>query len=143
MATNEAALGDLVERTARGRRRAHREVLEPYGLSPHQARAMGVIARLGDGLRLSTLAGELSIAPRLATDVVDALGAQGLVHRSPSEHDRRVVDLRPINNGLAMCRALDRARSTVNREHFGALSQQQRDDLAMSSQTALEPLASQ
>ncbi len=144
MATDEAALGDLVVRTARVLRRAHREALEPYGLSPHQARAMGVIARAWcGGLRLSTLAAELGIAPRSATDVVDALEAQGLVHRSPSDSDRRAIDLQLTNEGLAMRRALDRARTAVNREHFGVLSKQQRDDLASSLQTALESSACQ
>ena len=139
MATDEAGLGELVLRTARVLRRAHREALGPYGLSPHQSRAMGVIVRSGtDGLRLSDLAAQLGIAPRSATDVVDALQVHGLVERRPSEHDRRAVDIRLTPAGTALRRALDRARTTVSDQHFASLTIAERDTLARLLQAALD-----
>ncbi|MBO1755086.1 MarR family winged helix-turn-helix transcriptional regulator [Allobranchiibius sp. CTAmp26] len=142
MTTEEAGLSELVLRTARVLRRAHREALEPYGLSPHQSRAMGVIVRSGaedgDGLRLSDLAAQLGIAPRSATDVVDALEEHGLVERRPSEHDRRAVDLRLTPAGRALRRTLERARATVSDRHFASLTDAERATLARLLRSALE-----
>ena len=53
-------------------RRRWRDVLAPWDLSPHQARALGVVARR-DGVRLTDLAEALHIAPRSATEVADGL----------------------------------------------------------------------
>lgn len=129
--TDEATLGDLVMRTARVLRRSHREALEPYGLSPHQSRAMAVIGRHGTpGIRLSALATELGIAPRSATDVVDALERTALVQRTASAIDRRAVDLRLTEEGATLRRTLDQAHAAVSREHFAALNQQEREELA-------------
>lgn len=137
--TDEAILGDLVVRTARVLRRSHREALEPYGLSPHQSRAMAVIGRHEEaGLRLSVLATELGIAPRSATDVVDALENAGLVQRTANTSDRRAIDLRLTEEGVALRRVLDRAHVAVSRQHFAALSEQDRDELARLLRSALQ-----
>ncbi|NYJ75855.1 MarR family winged helix-turn-helix transcriptional regulator [Allobranchiibius huperziae] len=145
MTTDAAGLGELVLRTARVLRRAHREALGPYGLSPHQSRAMGVIVRSGtedgEGLRLSDLAAQLGIAPRSATDVVDALEEHGLVERSPSAQDRRAVDIRLTPAGRALRRTLDRARTTVSDEHFASLTAPERATLARLLQAALDDTA--
>lgn len=139
MATDEVTLGELVVRTARVLRRTHREALEPYGLSPHQSRAMGVIARHGpDGLRLSALATDLGIAPRSATDVVDALEEHGLVRRHASTSDRRAVDIRLTAQGAALRRKLQHASAAVSRAHFAVLDEQERDVLAHLLQEALD-----
>ena len=139
MVSDEAGLSELVLRTARVLRRAHREALEPYGLSPHQSRAMGVIVRSGpDGLRLTDLAAQLGIAPRSATDVADALEEHGLVERRPSEHDRRAVDIRLTPAGTALRRTLERARTTVSDQHFASLTASERTTLARLLRAALE-----
>lgn len=138
MPTDDAALGDLVVRTARVLRRAHREALEPYGLSPHQARAMGVIAQLGDGLRLSRLATELGIAPRSATEVVDALEMRGLVHRSPCANDRRATEIHLTSGGSALRRTLEKARVTAGQAHFAVLNETDRVELGRLLGAALD-----
>lgn len=139
MTGEDAGLSELVLRTARVLRRAHREALGPYGLSPHQSRAMGVIVRSGpDGLRLSDLAAQLGIAPRSATDVVDALEEHGLVERRPNEQDRRAVDLRLTPAGTALRRTLERARATVSDQHFASLTAAERATLARLLQAALD-----
>ncbi|NNG37899.1 MarR family transcriptional regulator [Flexivirga sp. ID2601S] len=117
-------LGQLVQRTARMLRRANLSELEPYGLSPHQSRALGVVSRHGaDGsLRLSTVAEHLDIAPRSATEVIDALEERGLVRRTPDPADRRAVLISLTDDGRALRRRLDRARARRSDEVFGALT---------------------
>src|SRR4051812_14092395 len=86
------ALGDLLMRAARTLRRRFGEVLTPWELSPHQARALRVVSSR-DGVRLSELAEALRIAPRSATEVADGLQERGLVERAPDPTDRRAVVL--------------------------------------------------
>lgn len=86
----------LIQTIARRLRRTEVDT-SAWGLSPHQARALGMIDRwvrmLGatDGIRISDLAARLHIAPRSATEVVDALQQRDLVDRSPDPNDRRAV----------------------------------------------------
>ena len=91
----------LVMMLARRMREARLAALEPFGLAPHQARAFTIIARhSGRGeLRPSDLARRLGIAPRSATEVVDALAERGLVARSPSPTDRRATVLSVTDQG--------------------------------------------
>lgn len=94
----------------------------PWGLSPHQARALGMINRrcaTEDGVRLSDLAAALRIAPRSATEVVDALEQADLVHRSPDPQDRRAVRVAPTSQGTRVATEIAQAR---RREHERILS---------------------
>src|SRR4030095_12810010 len=83
-----AELSDLLARVARTQRRRWRDVLAPWDLSPHQARALRVVTER-DGVRLTDLAEALHIAPRSATEVADGLQERGLVERTPDPGDRR------------------------------------------------------
>lgn len=76
-------------------RRHAMAALEPYGLTPHQSRAFLTISRAdtSEPMRLKDLADRLHIAPRSATEVVDALELRGLVTRAPAPDDRRAVTL--------------------------------------------------
>ena len=84
----------LLPLLARRLRHQRSQELEQFGLTPSQARAFAVINRAldhGQELRLSTLAERLRIAPRSATEVVDALQDKDLIRRTPSPGDRRAV----------------------------------------------------
>lgn len=86
----------LIQTLARRLRRTSVDA-SPWGLSPHQARGLETVyrweQRLKDepGIRISDLAARLHIAPRSATEVVDALEDAGLVQRRPDPRDRRAV----------------------------------------------------
>lgn len=97
----ELTAAPLVMMLARRMRQARLAALEPFGLAPHQARAFTIIARhSGRGeLRPSDLARRLGIAPRSATEVVDALAERGLVQRTPSPTDRRATMLSVTDAG--------------------------------------------
>jgi DNA-binding MarR family transcriptional regulator len=124
-----ADLGDLLMRAARTLRRRWRDVLAPWDLSPHHARALGVVTRR-DGVRLTDLAEALHIAPRSATEVADGLQERGLVERTPDPGDRRAVILRPTDEGRRIRAEIDAARTADSAELFARLPAPERAELA-------------
>lgn len=59
------------------------------------------IARLAQGgAQMAELAADLSVAPGIATHLVDRLVKAGLVERSQSNSDRRVWNVRLTDNGI-------------------------------------------
>jgi DNA-binding MarR family transcriptional regulator len=129
VADDAAELGELVMRVARTQRRRWRDVLAPWDLSPHQARALRVVC-LRDGVRLSDLADALRIAPRSATEVADGLQHRGLVERLPDPSDRRAVLLRPTAEGRRVRAEIDAARTADSAELYARLPAADRATLA-------------
>ena len=82
-------LGEAFGAVARRLRSAAMRAFAAYDVTPSQVRAIRVLASHG-GVRSKELADHLRIAPRSATEVVDALEAKGLVARSPDPGDRRL-----------------------------------------------------
>src|SRR5688572_14960256 len=116
-------------RVARAQRRRFREVLAPWDLSPHHARALRVVSAR-DGMRLTDLAETLHIAPRSATEVADGLQERGLVERTPDPGDRRAVLLRVTDEGRRIRAEIDAARAADAAELFGRLAPDDRAELA-------------
>ncbi|GGB42855.1 hypothetical protein GCM10011492_37240 [Flexivirga endophytica] len=136
----ELSLSQLVLHTSRALRRASRSELEPFGLTPSQSRALGVIERYGEHPpRLSDIAARLDIAPRSATEVVDGLEGRGLVRRSPDPTDRRAVTITLTDEGWALRRRVARVRAQKGDEFFGHLTDEQQQTLADLLRRALEP----
>jgi DNA-binding MarR family transcriptional regulator len=132
-----AELGDLLMRVARTQRRRWRDVLAPWDLSPHQARALKVVSER-DGVRLSDLAEVLHIAPRSATEVADGLQERGLIERTPDPGDRRAVLLRPTEEGRRIRGEIGAARAADSAELFGRLSPADRAELARVLRTLVD-----
>ena len=124
-----AELGDLLMRVARTQRRRWRDVLAPWDLSPHHARALKVVCER-DGVRLTDLADTLRIAPRSATEVADGLQERGLVERTPDPGDRRAVLLRPTGEGRRIREQIDAARAADSAELYRRLPAEDRATLA-------------
>src|SRR5688572_10211687 len=82
------SLSDSFRAVSRRLRIQTQQALAPWEITPAQARALGVLARHG-AVRLGALSEHLHIAPRSATEVVDALQERGLVERRPDPADRR------------------------------------------------------
>jgi len=139
---SQPSLSQLVMYAARALRRSSKSELEPFGLTPSQGRALGVVSRYGDRPpRLGDIAARLDIAPRSATEVVDDLQERGLVERAPDPADRRAVTIRLTDEGRALRQRIDRARARRGDEFFGHLSPEQRDTLRDLLQQALAPHA--
>lgn len=122
----------LLMAVARRIRRARTRALAPYGLTPHQAVAFLTIARHRHHhecaeLRLSDLARRLRIAPRSATEVVDALCERGLVEREPSSTDRRATSLVLTAKGRGILTDVNNASPAT--EVFAPLSPAERATL--------------
>jgi DNA-binding MarR family transcriptional regulator len=124
----EPSLAELVTALAGRLRSAWRDGLAPYGLSPHQGRALLVVA-LNPGLRPTDLATRLRIASRSVTEVVDGLVAAGLLERTPDPQDRRAVLLSLTDEGHRQVRAIQASREEVAGTLFDTISPDDRDQL--------------
>jgi len=100
---------ELLMAVARRLRRRFAAALEGYDVTPSQARALRTVVE-EPGVRLSALAERLGIAPRSATEVVDALEARGLVAREPDPADRRALRVTATAEGLRLQRLVHEAR---------------------------------
>lgn len=124
-APSEPALGELVMQVARGLRRRFAATLEPWGVTPHESRALRVVGEHGPA-RLGVVAQHLRIAPRSVTDVVDSLEARGFVAREPDPRDRRATRVALTARGRTVLAELDGARRADHESYFAQLSERDR-----------------
>lgn len=123
-----ASVGDLFWAVARRMRHRSREALAPFDVAPSQMRALGTLIRHGP-VRSGALAKHLGIAPRSATEVVDALEARGLVHREADPDDRRATLVVVTDAGRELAASLRRARATEADRLFTGLDEGDRAEL--------------
>jgi len=133
-ADTAAELADALTRAMKRIRRQTMHRLEPYGITPGQARALRTLAHAPgcegrEAMRLSELADRLHIAPRSATTVVDALEEAGLVSRTPDPADRRAVRLLLTEAGRGALERIGQVRHEVAQEYFGPVSPAEQDAL--------------
>jgi DNA-binding MarR family transcriptional regulator len=114
---------------ARRLRETSQETLAPWDINPSQLRALRTLSRHGT-MRLSELSVHLHIAPRSATEVVDALESRDLVRRSPDPADRRATLVDLTEHGVSILDAVRAARGTQTERVFDRLSLADRDELA-------------
>ncbi|MBF4477753.1 DNA-binding transcriptional regulator, MarR family [Rhodococcus rhodochrous J3] len=130
MSDSPVALRDLLLTTTRTLRRRWHDLLQPWGLSPHEYRALDVIGRADDPIRLGVVAKELRIVPRSATEVVDRLETRGLTERLPDPADRRAVCVRLTDEGRRIRAELASARDADAVEMFDRLDAEERARLS-------------
>jgi DNA-binding MarR family transcriptional regulator len=122
----DETLAEAFWSVARQLRETSAKSLAPWDINPSQLRALRVLSRRGT-MRLTQLSEHLHIAPRSATEVVDALESRGLVRRSPDPDDRRATLVEATEPGLGVLEAI---RGTEAGRVFGRLSQEDRAHLA-------------
>jgi DNA-binding MarR family transcriptional regulator len=127
--TTADSLGEQLGAVARRLRSASMASLSAWDVTPSQMRAVRVLARHGE-VRSSELAQHLRIAPRSATEVVDALEVKGLVARSPDPGDRRATLVALTPRGTELTEEVRRARGLESEKLFEQLSDRDRDQLA-------------
>jgi DNA-binding MarR family transcriptional regulator len=128
-------LGEAFGAVARRLRAASMAAFAAYDVTPSQMRAIRVLAGHDGGpdnrgVRSKDLAEQLRIAPRSATEVVDALEVKGLVSRSPDSRDRRAVLVALTERGRALSEEVRRARGVESERLFERLTDTDRADLA-------------
>ena len=123
-------LGDAFGAVARRLRSASMASLSAWDVTPSQMRAVRVLTAHDGGVRSSELAQLLRIAPRSATEVVDALEAKGLVQRSPDPTDRRATLVSLTPRGVELTDEVRRARGLESERLFERLTKTDRAHLA-------------
>jgi DNA-binding MarR family transcriptional regulator len=131
------SLGEVFWAVARRLRAASMAAYAAYDVTPSQVRAIRVLAAHG-GMRAKELAEHLRIAPRSATEVVDALEAKGLVSRSPDASDRRATLVALTDRGRELSEDVRRARGAESERMFRRLTDADRADLARILRTLQE-----
>ena len=122
----DETLAEAFWAVARRLRDTSQETLAPWDITPAQLRALRMLRRHGV-MRLSELSDRLRIAPRSATEVVDALEARGLVQRRPDPGDRRATLVEVTGDGGGV---LDAVRGTEAERIFSRLTAADRSQLA-------------
>jgi DNA-binding MarR family transcriptional regulator len=126
---SEESLSEAFWAVARQLRETSKEALAPWDITPSQWRALRVLKRHGQ-LRLSELSEHLRIAPRSATEVVDALEERTLAARRPDPGDRRATLVELTGPGASVLEAVEAARGTEADRLFGRLSAADQEELA-------------
>lgn len=114
---------------ARRLRERSAQTLAPWDITPAYLRALRTLTRHGT-MRLSGLSDHLQIAPRTATEVVDALESRGLVRRRADPDDRRATLVELTERGTGVLAEIRAARGTEAGRVFGRLSPADRAELA-------------
>ena len=123
-------LADLLQRLTRRMRRAQAARLAPLGLTPAQERALRVMTRSAEPLRMTELADRLGIVPRSVTTVIDALEQAGLVRREVDPRNRRAIRLHLTDRGTAVRDDMREARRQAAEDLFAPLAAGDRKALA-------------
>jgi DNA-binding MarR family transcriptional regulator len=125
----DESLADAFGAVARQLREKSAETLAPWDITPAYLRALRMLSRHGT-MRLSELSERLEIAPRTATEVVDALQARDLVRRRADPADRRATLVEVTQYGATVLAEIRATRGTEAGRIFGRLSPAERAELA-------------
>jgi DNA-binding MarR family transcriptional regulator len=125
----DESLSETFWSVARRLRETSQATLAPWDITPAHLRALRVLSRHGP-MRLSGLSDHLHIAPRSATEVVDALESRGLVGRRPDPGDRRATLVELTEHGTTVMQAIRANRGAEAERTFSRLSEADRDQLA-------------
>jgi DNA-binding MarR family transcriptional regulator len=123
------SLADAFGAVARQLRERSAETLAPWDITPAHLRALRTLSRHGT-MRLSELSERLEIAPRSATEVVDALESRDLVRRRADPGDRRATLVEVTEHGAGVLAAIRATRGTEAGRIFGRLTPADRAELA-------------
>jgi DNA-binding MarR family transcriptional regulator len=125
----DESLADAFVAVARQLRERSAETLTPWDINPAHLRALRTLSRHGT-MRLSELSERLQIAPRTATEVVDALQARDLVRRRADPGDRRATLVEVTDRGADILAEIRAARGTEAGRIFGRLNPADRAELS-------------
>ncbi|MCZ7415638.1 MULTISPECIES: MarR family winged helix-turn-helix transcriptional regulator [unclassified Streptomyces] len=126
----DSPLADQLIRFTRRLHRAQRRRLDPLGVTPAQARLLGVVAHCPAPPRMADLAQRLDVVPRAVTTLVDGLERQQAVRRVADPANRRVTRIELTAPGRALLDTLRQARREAAEELLAPLGLEQREQLS-------------
>ena len=124
-----ASLPHAVVRAFRVVNRTSNRLFKPLRLSAEQAHVLSVLWMAGP-LTMGALQRELSLSSPTLTGAIDRMEAQQLVHRVASPDDARAWLLEPSAGAARKRKAIDATIEQVDRTCFGALTANERKELA-------------
>lgn len=132
VSAEEVSAAELTERVMRVAHRIRRAAMEtlPLDLTPAQSRALRIIAKAAEPIRMGELAATLGVVPRSATGLVDALESTGMVRRSVDPSNRRSVLVALTGRGVAVQEEMSKARMQAGAGMFDVLTDAERRQLA-------------
>jgi DNA-binding MarR family transcriptional regulator len=136
-----ARLADQLLRLSRRLHRSQRQLLEPLGITPAQARLLRALAHYEQPPRMADLAHRLDVVPRAVTTLVDALEALELVRRVPDPDNRRSIRIELREGGRQALLDLRKTRRTSAAELLAPLDEDQRGALTALLAVLDEPSA--
>jgi DNA-binding MarR family transcriptional regulator len=111
-------------RTADALLRKEVEHLKEYGLSPTQYNALRILRGAGsEGVTCGELSERMLTKDPDVTRLIDRLEARGLLARSRSDQDRRVVRTRITEEGLELLATLDEPSERWTRGQLGHMGE--------------------
>ena len=125
----DEVLAEAFGAVARQLREKSAETLASWDITPAHLRALRTLSRHGT-MRLSELSDHLQIAPRTATEVVDALQSRDLVRRRADPGDRRATLVEVTDYGASILAEIRASRGTEPGRIFGRLTPADRAELA-------------
>jgi DNA-binding MarR family transcriptional regulator len=75
------------------------DLVQPFGLSPSSALALGILVDAGSPLPPNQIASRLIISRATVTGLLDSLEKRGYVRRLPHATDRRMLLIEPTESG--------------------------------------------
>ena len=103
--------------------------LRPIGSSVARLRALRILAREGEPLRMRDLSEMLGVAARTTTTIVDSLEQDGLVERVRHADDRRAFLLTLTDAGRAQYEQAEAMDTRALADATGTLSAPEREQL--------------
>jgi DNA-binding MarR family transcriptional regulator len=126
--SSDVLIDELYETTYRLRQFVEAR-LRVSGASVARLRALRMLARAEQPLRMRDLSEMTGVAPRTATSIVDSLERDGLVERVRHPHDRRAFLLRLTDKGVLCHREAEEVDRAALAEATGGLGAEDRERL--------------
>ncbi|MEU9886247.1 MarR family transcriptional regulator [Sphaerisporangium sp. NPDC051011] len=117
-----------IGRLDRGIQRELEQGLKPLGLSPHQYATLTVL-RARSGLSNAQLARRAYVTPQAMSQVLASLLDAGLVSRTPSDDNQRVLETRLTPEGLKVTATCDQIADEIEDRMLEGVPQAERHAL--------------
>ncbi len=113
-AAEEALLN--LQRTADHIQIAFTRLFREYGITSQQYNVLRILRGAGEPLPILEIGDRMVTVVPAITGLIDRLEKQGLVRRTRSEEDRRVVSVTILGQGLKLLGDLDKPLSKLNKQ---------------------------